>query len=451
MILGYLDNYDKPQYKISDKTLEQHLYIVGKSGTGKTTLLLNMIAQDAKAGLGMLIVDPHGDLAEDVLHHISPERIDDVIWIDPTWDWCPIINIFQTDGKINRDISAANDMFKSVWGDAWPTRSPWFFKSCGRCLAEGVKDSQFTIAHLIKFLRRRSYRESLAPYIQSTLLRWFLEDLTSWSKQFQEQVTNPIVNKTQEWIDNEYLAAMVGRTTSKFTMREAMDTGKIIICRFPRGLMGKEASMLACSLLLSKVNNAGLARADTKDRRDFRVYVDEAATALHGVDVESFMTESRKFKVQLVFATQMLKTTDKDSEEALCAILGNAGTLILFRPSAKDAAYLDEEFYGHYPPSKYVGLEMGHMIIRTLEKGTPTSLAELVGNPRPENPRPRRQRVGWVRKVKDNSKRRYAVSKKETLEKIERFFAEKDPVDNPVHNPGHRGQGKSPRKRSFTR
>jgi hypothetical protein len=259
------------------------------------------------------------------------------------------------------------------------------------------------------------------------------------------------LNKSEEFIDNEYLAALVGRTKSKFSMREAMDTGKIIICKFPRGLMGKEASMLACSLMLSKVNNAGLARADTNIRRDFRVYVDEAASALKGVDVESFMTESRKFKVQLTFATQMLKTTDKASEEALCAILGNAGTLILFRPSAKDAAYLDEEFYGHFPPSKYVGLEMGHMIVRTLVKGTPTSLAELIGNPRPENPRPRRQRAGWVGKVKDTSKRRFAVSKSKTVENIDKFFEEKDPVDNPVHNPGRRERGKAPRKRSFIR
>jgi len=451
MTLGYLDNYHKPQYKISDTTFDQHLYVVGKSGTGKTTLLLNMIAQDAKAGLGMLIADPHGDLAEDVLHYIPQERIDDVIWIDPTWDWCPIINIFQTNGNINRDISAANDMFKSVWGDAWPTRSPWFFKSCGRCLAEGVKDGHFTIAHMIKFMRRESYRESLAPYIKSPLLHWFLEDITTWSKQFREQVTNPIINKTQEWVDNEYLAALVGRTSSKFTMREAMDTGKIIICKFPRGLMGKEASMLACSLMLSKVNNAGLSRADTEVRRDFRVYVDEAASALRGVDVESFMTESRKFKVQLVLATQMLKTTDKDSQEALAAILGNAGTLILFRLSAKDAEYLDQEFYGQYPPQKYVGLQMRHMIVRTLDKGTPTSLAELIGNPRPRNPRPYRQRSKWTSKLKENSKRRYAVSKRRTIENINKFFAQEDPVDNPVDNPGHRGQGKSPRKRSFKR
>jgi energy-coupling factor transporter ATP-binding protein EcfA2 len=451
MTLGYQDNYHKPQYKITDKTLEQHLYVVGKSGTGKTTLLLNMIVQDATAGLGMLVVDPHGDLAEDVLHHIPPERIDDVIFVDPTSDHCPIINIFQTDKSVTRDISAADDLFKSVWPEAWLARSTWFFKKCARCLAQGEKEGLFTIAHLIKLIQSRAYRDEIYPYIRSTRLKGFLNRFDGWSKQFQEQVITPVLNKSEEWIDNEYLAAIVGRTRSKFTMREAMDSGKIIICKFPRGLMGKEASMLACSLMLSKVNNAGLARADTNVRRDFRVYVDEAASALKGVDVESFMTESRKFKVQLVFATQMLKATDKASEEALCAILGNSGTLVLFRLSAKDAVYLDEEFYGHFPPSKYVGLEMGHMIVRTLIKGTPTSLAELVGNPRPDNPRPQRHRRRWIRKVKDTSKRRFAVSKNRTVENIDKFFEEKDPGHDPVYNPGHRGQGKSLRKRSFSR
>ena len=451
MRLGYQDNYHKPQFEISDKTLEQHLYVVGKSGTGKTTLLLNMIVQDAKAGLGMLIVDPHGDLAEDVLHYIPQDRIDDVIWVDPTWNWTPIINIFQTDGSITRDISAADDLFRSVWPDAWLARSTWFFKKCARCLAQGEKDGAFTIAHLVKLIQSRAYRDQIYPYIKSTRLKGFLNRVDGWSKQFQEQVITPVLNKSEEWIDNEYLAALVGRTKSKFSMREAMDTGKIIICKFPRGLMGKEASVLACSLMLSKVNNAGLSRADTNLRRDFRVYVDEAASALKGVDVESFMTESRKFKVQVIFATQMLKTTDKASEEALCAILGNSGTLILFRLSAKDAVYLDEEFYGHFPPSKYVGLEMKHMILRTLYKGTPTSITELVGNPRPVNPRPRRKWSAWIEKIKDTSKRRFAVSKNKTVENIDKFFEEKDPVDNPVHNPGHRGQGKPLRKRSFIR
>lgn len=300
MILGLDSSYNNPK-EIPDENLARHAFIIGKSGSGKSTLLLNMFAQEIKTGRGVILVDPHGDLAEDALQFIPRERLNDTIWIDPTSDHCPIVNIFHTDGKVSRDISAADDLFKSVWPDAWLARSSWVFKKCARCLAEA--EGGFTIANVIKLIQNPEYRTQVFDRVKSGTLKTFLKRYNGWSKQFQEQVVTPVLNKSEEFVDNEYLAALTGRKESTFSMRWAMDNNKIIICKFPRGAMGKEGSTLACSIMLSKINNAGLARADSRKRSDFTVYVDEAGMALQGVDTPSLMSESRKFGLRLVFAT----------------------------------------------------------------------------------------------------------------------------------------------------
>lgn len=418
-ILGYDAIYNKP-FEIPDQTLSRHLFGVGMSGTGKTTFLANLIAQDCKTKRGWILLDPHGDLADDVLQYIPRERLNDVIWIDPTWDWCPIVNIFHTDGKIARDIAAADDLFRNVWPDAWLARSSWFFKKCARILANA--QGSFTIGELVNLIENANYRSEIFKQLKSGRLRRFLNKFNRWPERFQTDVVTPVLNKSEEFVDNEFLAALTGRRESSFSMRWAMDTGKIIICKFPRGLMGKEASMLACSIMLSKVNNAALARADTKNRPDFTAYVDEAGTALRGVDVPSLMSESRKYGLQLVFMTQTCESIREVSKDALASILGNSGTVIAFTIQADDAKYLDQHFYGKFPPKKYVGLVMLHMLVKTLRDGSPSEIMELIGRPKPTTRRRPFQKALWAEKVKDTSKRRFAFSKEVTLEKIDRFL-----------------------------
>jgi hypothetical protein len=280
----------------------------------------------------------------------------------------------------------------------------------------------FTIANVIKLIQSQEYRDKVFQRLKSGTLKTFLKRFNGWSKQFQEQVVTPVLNKSEEFVDNEFLAALTGRRESTFSMRWAMDNNKIIICKFPRGPMGKEGSTLACSIMLSKVNNAGLARADNRKRSDFTVYVDEAGMALKGCDVPSLMSESRKFGLRLVFATQTQDSISEMSKEALASILGNSGTLIVFTLYSKDAEYLDQEFYGHFRADKFVGLPMKHMIVRTLKDGSPTSIIEIVGRPKPRTKRTPRQRELWSKKVKDTSRRRFAVSKEATLEKVDQFL-----------------------------
>jgi hypothetical protein len=419
MILGY-DAIHNEHFEIPAQTLSRHLFGIGMSGTGKTTFLANLIAQDCKTKRGWMLIDPHGDLAEDILDFLPKERLNDVIWIDPTWDWCPIVNIFHTDGKVSRDIAAANDLFKNVWPDAWLARSSWFFKKCARILANA--QGQFTIGEVVNLIEDPKYRAQIHERLVSGRLKRFLNKFNRWPERFQTDVVTPVLNKSEEFVDNEFLAALTGRRESSFSMRWAMDNNKIVIRKFPRGLMGKEASMLACSIMLSKVNNAGLARADTTHRADFTVYVDEAGTALRGVDVPSLMSESRKYGLRLVFLTQTCESIREVSKDALASILGNSGTVIVFTIQAEDAEYLDQHFYGKYPPKKYVGLQMRHMMVNTLRDGSPSEIIELIGRPKPRTRRTYQQRELWTKKVKETSKRRFAVSKEATIEKIDKFL-----------------------------
>lgn len=420
MRIGHDKSYETP-YEISDTALAKHVFIIGKSGAGKSTLLLNMMVQDALGGMGMCLCDPHGDLADDFLRHVPRSRINDVILIDPTADHVPIVNVFTADGNISRDISAADDLFHSVWPDAWFARSQWFFRMIARSLSQA--HPKFSIAGIIKMIMGdSSYRQKVRYYTKDEDLKLFLDESDRWTKQFREAVATPVQNKVSRFIESEVLRAVTGREESSFSFRWAMDNRKIIICRFPRGPMGKEDSTLLCSLIANKINNAALSRADSKHRPDFRLYVDEAGMALQGIDVPSLMSESRKYGLQLVFACQTLESIESISKDALASILGNCGTLISFRLSARDAKYLDEEFYGQFPAETYVGMPDREVLIRTMRNGNPSNADRVVTLPRLESSRTRRQQEEWVRKVKDTSKRRYAVSKKETFEKVNRFL-----------------------------
>ena len=285
---------------------------------------------------------------------------------------------------------------------------------------------KFSIVGVIKMIMGDSaYRQKVRYYVKDEDLKLFLDEYDRWTKQFREQVVTPVQNKTYRFIESEFLRAVTGREESTFSFRWAMDKRKIVICRFPRGPMGKEDSTLLCSLISNKINNAALSRADTRDRPDFRLYVDEAGMALQGIDVPSLMSESRKYGLQLVFATQTLESIESISKDALASILGNCGTLISFRLSAKDAKYLDEEFFGQFPPETYVRMPDREILVRTMRQGIPSNADRVVTLPRLESTRSCRQQDDWVRKVKDTSKRRFAVSRKETFEKVNRFLRER--------------------------
>jgi hypothetical protein len=420
MLLGYDKSYNRP-YEIED--LSKHLFLIGKSGTGKSTEILNLLIQDARAGVGFCVVDPHGDLIDDFLKFIPRRRLNDVIIIDPTLDHVPIVNVFSTDGHISRDISAADDLFHSVWPDAWGARSQWFFRAVARSLAQA--HPKFSIMGVLKMIMGNNmYARRVYQYVKDEDLKLFLDEFDRWTKQFREQVVTPVQNKVSRFIESEALRSVTGREESTFSFRQAMDKSQIILCRFPRGPLGKEDSTLLCSLIANKINNAALSRADSHHRPDFRLYVDEAGMALQGIDVPSLMSESRKFGLQLVFATQTLESLEAISKEALASILGNCGTLIAFRLSAKDAKYLDEEYLGEFPSETYVGMPDRTIIVRAMERGIPRRPVHVTTLPRPETRKTRAQQDAWIAKIQDTSKRRFAVSKQETFEKVNRFLKE---------------------------
>ena len=422
MIIGNDKSFPRP-YEITDSELARHAFIIGKSGSGKSQLLLQLLIQDAQAGVGFCVIDPHGDLARDLMKFLPPSRINDVILIDPTLDHVPIVNVFSADGNLSKDISAADDLFHSVWPDAWGARSQWFFRSIARSLAQA--HPKFSIVGIIKMIMgNNTYARRVYQYVKDQDLKLFLDEYDRWTKQFREQVITPVQNKVSRFIESEALRAVTGREESTFSFRWAMDNHKIVLCSFPRGPIGKEDSTLLCSLIANKINNAALSRADPRHRPDFRLYIDEAGMALQGIDVPSLMSESRKYGLQLIFATQTLEGIASISNEALASILGNSGTLLSFRLSAKDAKYLDEEFLGEFPPETYVGMPDRTLIVRTMVRGIPQRPIHISTLERPRSRRTRQQQDAWIAKLKDTSKRRFAVSKQETFEKVNRFLRE---------------------------
>lgn len=422
MFVGH-ENNSNSLYEIPDAALSKHVFVVGKTGTGKSTLMLNMMVQDIYAGRGLAFVDPHGDLAETLLRYVPKQRINDVVWIDPTSSHVPNLSLFEPNGSASGIVSAANDLFKSIWPDAWRERSQWFVENTGHTLMQSKRPAG--IVGILKFiLGDQINRQKLLEEVKDEDLKLFIETYERWTRPFRDEVVTPVLNKMQRLLRNEFVRGVIGAPRSSFKVREAMDNGKIILCKFPRGLIGKDGSALLSSLIVSKINNAALGRADASERRNFRLYVDEAGSALHGVDVHSLLSEGRKYGLHCVLATQELSTLDMPDRPILGAILGNCSTLIAYRVSAEDAVTLDREFYSKYAPEFYVKLDNFYFVLRTLRDQHTSEVQYIRALQEP----PGKQKREWGTKVKQVSKMSYGVSREKTDARVNRYLSSRKQV-----------------------
>lgn len=404
--------------KLSPEALSKQVFVVGKTGTGKSTLMLNMMVEAAWNNEGFCFIDMHGDTAQTVLRFIPPDRINDIIWIDPTEDYVPNISIIEPNGSTGKIVSEADNLFLNLWPKAWYARSQWFFRTAARILLS--IGYPVGIVGILKMMANKAYREKIMQQPLDEDLKMFLRDFETWTKPFREDVVTPVKNKVYRFIEDEFLKAVTGPARSSFRFRWAMDNRKIVICRIPRGTIGKEGSELLASLIVNKINNAALGRADSEERPPFTLYVDEFGSAVNGVDAHSLLSEGRKYGLQLVIASQELQSLVQGEKSILGPILGNCSTIIAFKISGEDAQKLDVEFYSRYAPEFYVGLDNYHFVIRTIDQGRTSTAYHVVAYPEPDWG----GNDAYAAKIKDTSKRRFGVSKKKTYEKVNRFLAQ---------------------------
>jgi hypothetical protein len=320
-----------------------HMYIVGRTGTGKSTLLDILVRQDIRNGEGLALFDPHGDLVERLVDEARQFRPGDLLYFDvPSRNQPFRFNPLEGVPLSKRSVAAAGllDVFKKLWADFWGPRTEHILRNALLALFD---QPSATLADILRLLREKSFRETAASRVTSfQVKRFWLEEYKGYSPGFRSQAIAPIQNKVGAFLSDRILNQILTESGTMLDLRVAMDAGKILLVNLAKGKIGEDSASLLGAMLVSQIGATGLSRADLpeSERRDFYVYLDEFQT-FSTQSLANMLSELRKYRVNLILANQYLSQVDSEVSDA---ILANAGTLISFRLGPGDAAYLAKEF-----------------------------------------------------------------------------------------------------------
>ena len=354
-------------FGIAQKDRRAHMYVVGKTGTGKSSLLEGMIRQDVLNGNGLAVFDPHGDLAQRINDWIPDARKADVIYLDvPNAEQPFGFNPLEGVPPLKRSLAANSivEALKKIFGDAWGVRLEYILRNALLVLLE-LPDS--TLGDVVRLFHDKEFRKEAAENCSNEhVKRFWLTEFEKYGRHRSEAVT-PIENKLGSLLIDPFVSRILTVAKSTFNPRDIMDSGKILIVNVSKGRIGEAPAMLFGGLLVTMFGVAGLARADTGEdkRRDFFMYIDEFQT-LMSLGLVNMAAELRKFSVGIIAVHQYLEQIEP---ELRAAMLGNVGTLIVFRVGASDAAKLVKELLPGLDPYDLTLLPNRTFWIRPLVRG----------------------------------------------------------------------------------
>jgi hypothetical protein len=342
--------------------------LFGASGAGKSSLMRNMLAEDIVAGHGVTVVDPHGQLVEDILeNHIPRHRTNDVIYINPKdHERAFALNLLECRRKKQQGLVVDNviSIFKILWPDAFAVgaRMENIFRNGFHALIE--QPHPVSIVALPKLLTDEAYRAAVLAQVQnSAVLDFFRKHYDQWDKRYREEVISSVLNKVAAFLTDPLLRAVIGQARSSIDFRDAMDNRMIILCDLSKGEIGADNARLLGSTIIMQEKLAALSRSDIpeKDRVHHFLYAEEAHNFIG--DFESILAETRKFRLALAVCLQQLESV---SRETAAAIFTNAANLIAFRVSNTDAERLTAEFAMAFPGAVIQDLADYRAYVRTL-------------------------------------------------------------------------------------
>ncbi len=351
----------------------RHLYVVGKTGMGKTTLLQSMLATDIRAGRGVCLVDPHGDLADNVTAMIPKHRTNDVILFDAASrdqiiGFNPLACRDAT--RIDQVTSGVVSALKKLY-DSWGPR-----------LEDTLRNAVFAtierggnLLSVMQLLGEKNYRERTVPLIRDPIVRSFwVHEFASWSDNYRTEAVAAIQNKLRPFLTSTTIRAIVSQPGRSLDLREVMDNGQVLIVNLSKGRLGEDNSTLLGALLVTSIQQAAMTRADIPeaDRRDFSLYVDEFQNFTTG-SFASVLSEARKYRLSLIVAHQYLSQLDEPTAHA---VFGNVGSMIAFQVGTDDAQRLAEQMSKHpgqLAPENLTGLPKYTAYTRLLIDGLPSS------------------------------------------------------------------------------
>lgn len=330
-------------FGIYRKDRRRHLYTVGKSGSGKSKLLELLINEDIRYGHGVAVLDPHGDLVDNVMRMIPEHRKKDVIYFDPGDIKFPIaFNLLEDVGEKQKMQVTIGfiEIFKKLFGSNWSDRLEHVLRYTTLALLDTKGTTVFSI---LKMLTDKNYRQMIVRGIQDDVVKNFwVNEFAGWSEKFDSEAITPLLNKVGQFVSTNMIRNIVGQPNNTFDMRDIMDNKKILLLKISKGLLGEENAQLIGAMVITKIYQAAMARADMReeDRQDFYFYVDE----FHNFATDSFaeiLSEARKYRLNMTLAHQYMGQLNDVVRKT---VFGNVGSFISFRVGAEDAAVMAQEF-----------------------------------------------------------------------------------------------------------
>jgi CxxC-x17-CxxC domain-containing protein len=413
----------RTKFGIKMKDRRQHVYVVGKTGTGKSELLKNMAIQDIQNGHGVAVVDPHGDFAETMIDFVPSNRVNDVIYFNPADLEYPItFNIMENVDPEYRHlvVSGLMGVFKKIWPDVWSARMEYILRNAILSLLEYPGS---TLLGINRLLADKDYRQKVLEKVTDPSVKAFwTNEFAKYPDRFREEAVAPIQNKIGQFISTPLIRNIIGQVKSSIDMREIMDQGKILIVNLSKGRVGEDVSQLLGALVITKLQLAAMSRVDVSEheRKDFYLYVDEFQTFATDA-FATILSEARKYHLCLTLAHQYIAQLDSMGDKGKNtkvrdAIFGNVGTLITFRVGADDAEFLEREFLPVFIADDLVNLTKYTIYLKLMIDGVASrafSAQTLAPSPIPEK--------SFEDKIIKLSRERYTISRKAVEEKIARW------------------------------
>ena len=398
--------------KLDDR--RRHMYVVGKTGMGKTTILENMVLNDIYAGHGVGLVDPHGDFAEKIIDFIPPHRINDVIYFNPADINFPIgFNILETIRPEQKHLVASGLMgvFKKIWPDVWSARMEYILNNTILALLDFPGT---TLLGINRMLADKEYRDRVVANSKDPVVKAFWQtEFANYTEKFRTEAVSPIQNKIGQFLSASVIRNIVAQVKSRIDIREIMDGKKIFIMNLSKGRIGEDNSRLLGGMLITRIQLAAMERVDIpeKERNDFFLYVDE----FQNFATESFaniLSEARKYRLDLIMAHQYMEQLD---EMVLASVIGNVGTMVTFRVGSTDAEILAKEFAPTFIEEDLVNLPKFQVYLKLMIDGVASRPFSATTLP------PIALTTHSTERVVKVSRERYATSREDIEEKVMRW------------------------------
>ncbi|MBI2676397.1 MAG: type IV secretion system DNA-binding domain-containing protein [Candidatus Yanofskybacteria bacterium] len=408
----------RSRFGIKQGDRDRHMYVIGKTGMGKTEILKNMVIQDIQAGRGVAFIDPHGDTADDLPNFVPKERIKDVIIFDPSdLDFPIAFNVMdQVDDRFRHLVaSGLLGVFKKVFGiEVFSARMEYILNNTILALLEFPGA---TILGINRMLAEKQFREAVVEKITDPLVKAFwTQEFAKYTDRLASEATASVQNKVGQFTSSSLIRNILGQVHSTLDVRKVMDEKKILIMNLSRGKIGEDVSRLLGAMMITKIQLAAMSRADIpeKERASFYLYVDE----FQHFATESFaniLSEARKFALNLVIAHQYIAQME---EEVQKAVFGNVGTIVTFRIGAEDAEILEKEFAPDFTENDLVNLAKWQIYLKLMIDGVASRA--FSANTLPPWPRPD---ISYAEEILAFSRETYAHPKEEVEKQIGEWSA----------------------------